>query len=120
MHLRYLEVKSRVLGNGLWGSKEKGTLRDDSLASDWNWLPTMFVEVGNYGWLGGRKKPCWVGSRCQDNETHKWRRQVSTCIYTGLETALWKGIGIFMVIGKVGVNAIKLARGKRWQWRAKL
>lgn len=39
----------------------------------------------------------------------------------GLEIELWKGTGIFLVTGNVGVNEIKLGREKkRWQWRTEL
>lgn len=35
MHLRYLEVKSTGLGNGLDIGIEEGRVRDDSWAFDW-------------------------------------------------------------------------------------
>lgn len=56
-------------------------------------MPLVFVEVGTMTGLEGRKKSCWVRWRGQDdNETFKWRCQVSTCRCTGLEIELWKGI----------------------------
>lgn len=90
-------------------------------------MVVVFVKVGNketYQCLVGRKKiklsSKQIRLRCQSvYETFKWRRHISSCIYTpGTGRRGWprdinmEHIGILVVTGTVEVNKINLGRNK--------